>query len=117
MFPEGSKYPLEETRKAIAAIAPILQQLSNQITISGHVAAGTSYANPRYGSWELTSDRANVVRGILGEFGLSDDHVSSVMGRSTAEPFFPNDPYMAANERIKITVLHESPPVPPNLTP
>ena len=115
MFPEGSKYPLEETRKAIAAIAPILQQLSNQITISGHVAAGTTYANPRYGSWELTSDRANVVRGILGEFGLSDDHISSVMGRSTAEPFFPNDPYMAANERIKITVLHESPPVPANL--
>jgi chemotaxis protein MotB len=58
-----------------------------------------------------------VVRSILGEFGLSDDHVSSVNGRSTAEPFFPNDPYMAANERVKITVLYGKPPVPANLKP
>ena len=32
MFPEGSKYPYEATRQAIAAIAPILARLPNQIT-------------------------------------------------------------------------------------
>lgn len=117
MFPEGSKYPFETTRAAIAAIAPVLQQLPNRITISGHTAAGVNYTNPRYGAWELSSDRANVVRSILGEFGLADDHIQSVAGQSTADPFFPNDPYMAANERIKITVLYEAPPVPPGLTP
>jgi len=115
MFPEGSKYPYEVTRKAIAAIAPVLQQLPNQIVISGHTAAGGKYDNPNYGSWELTSDRANVVRKILGEFGLSDDHVQSVIGQSTAEPFFPNDPYLAANERIKITLLRGAPPVPADM--
>ncbi|WP_375451501.1 flagellar motor protein MotB [uncultured Devosia sp.] len=117
MFPEGSKYPFEVTREAIAAIAPILQKLPNQINISGHTAAGTLYDNPRYGSWELSSDRANVVRSILGEFGLADDRIHAVMGRSISDPFFPNDPYMAANERIKITVLYEAPPVPPGLAP
>jgi chemotaxis protein MotB len=117
MFPEGSKYPFEMTRQAIAAIAPILQQLPNRITISGHTAAGGKYENPRYGSWDLSTDRANIVRSILGEFGLSEDHVQSVIGRSTTEPFFPNDPYLAANERIEITVLYEAPPVPAGLTP
>jgi len=117
MFPEGSKYPLEPTRAAIAAIAPILQQLNAQITISGHTAAGGRYDNPRYGPWELSADRANVVRSILGEFGLSDDRVKSVQGRATDDPFFPNDPYMAANERVRITVLHAPPPVPENLEP
>ncbi|MHA6691014.1 flagellar motor protein MotB [Devosia sp. A449] len=117
MFPEGSKYPNEPTRQAIAAIAPILQKLSNQVRISGHTAAGGVYANPRYGSWELSADRANIVRQILGEFGLKDDRINSVVGRSTAEPFFPNDPYMAANERIEITLLHESSPVPAGLKP
>jgi chemotaxis protein MotB len=117
MFPEGSKFPFEVTRAAIAAAAPVLQQLPNRIKISGHTAAGTTYTNPRYGSWELSSDRANVVRSILGEFGLSDDHINSVAGQSTAEPFFPNDPYMAANERIEITVLYEAPPLPPGMTP
>ena len=115
MFPEGSKYPTEDARQAIAALGPILQKLSNQITISGHTAAGGTYSNPRYGSWELSSDRANVVRSLLGEFGLSDDRISSVIGRSTADPFFPNDPYQAANERIKITVLNEAPPVPADM--
>ncbi|AKR56915.1 chemotaxis protein MotB [Youhaiella tibetensis] len=117
MFPEGSKYPFELTRKAIAAIAPILQQQSNQVTVSGHTAAGGNYPNEHYGPWQLTSDRANVVREILAEFGLSDDHISSVAGRATAEPLFPNDPYLAANERIKITLLHEPPPVPAGMTP
>ncbi|MFY8030377.1 MAG: flagellar motor protein MotB [Devosia sp.] len=117
MFPEGSKYPFEATRKAIAVIAPILQQLPNQISISGHTAAGSRYENPRYGAWELSSDRANVVRGILSEFGLKEDRIDAVAGRATAEPYFPNDPYLAANERIKITLLYESPPVPAGMKP
>ena len=117
MFPEGSKFPYEYTRKAIAAIAPILQQLSNQVTIAGHTAAGAAYANPRYGSWELSTDRANVVRGILGEFGLSDDRVAAVSGKAAADPFFPDDPYQAANERIQIVVLNQAPPVPAMLAP
>jgi chemotaxis protein MotB len=117
MFPEGSKYPVEPARAAIAAIAPVLQRLAAPVRISGHTAAGGAYANPRYGAWELSTDRANVVRGILGEFGLADDRVDAVLGRATAEPFFMNDPYMAANERIEITVLKEAPPVPAGLTP
>jgi len=117
MFPEGSKYPFEATRQAIAAIAPILQKLSSQVKISGHTAAGAIYPNPRYGAWDLSTDRANVVRGILGEFGLSDDHVSSVTGRASSDPLFPNDPYLAGNERVEITVLYKAPPVPPDLKP
>lgn len=115
MFPEGSKFPFELTRKAIAAIAPILQQLPNQISISGHTAAGGVFSNPRYGPWDLSSDRANVVRSILSEFGLADDRIEAVTGRSTSDPFFPNDPYMAANQRVKITVLYDAPPVPPDM--
>lgn len=117
MFPEGSKYPYEKTRKAIAALAPVLEQLPNQIRISGHTAAGGNYANPRYGPWELSSDRANTVRSLLGEFGLSQDRIHSVVGRASSEPFFPNNPYLAANERIKITLLYEAPPVPAGLEP
>ena len=117
MFPEGSKYPLEPTRAAIAAMAPYLQQLNAQMVISGHTAAGGRYENPRYGAWELSADRANVVRSTLGEFGVTDDRIKSVAGRAADEPFFPNDPYMAANERVKITVLRTVPPVPTGLRP
>jgi chemotaxis protein MotB len=117
MFPEGSKYPTEQARSAIASIAPILSRLSSQIEISGHTAAGAIYSDPRYGAWELSSDRANVVRGILGEFGLADGRIAAVVGRATTQPLFPNDPYLSGNERIEITVLNESSPVPPNMAP
>ena len=117
MFPEGSKYPYETTRKAIAALAPILQKLARPLMISGHTAAGAAYPNPRYGAWELSSDRANAVRSILGEFGLSDDRLSSVSGRAAADPLFPNDPYLAGNGRVEIVVKYEAPPVPAGLAP
>jgi chemotaxis protein MotB len=117
MFAEGSKYPFEQTRAAIAAIAPVLQKLPNQIRISGHTAAGSTYDDPRYGAWELSSDRANVVRQILHEFGLSDDHVQSVVGRAASDPLLPSDPYLSANQRITITLLNAAPPVPPDLKP
>lgn len=112
MFPEGSKYPYEATRKAIAAIAPVLQRLPNQIQISGHTAAGANYLTPGYGPWELSFDRANSTRQILEEFGLSGSRIKAVVGRAETEPYFANDPYLAANQRIKITILHEEPPVP-----
>jgi chemotaxis protein MotB len=117
MFPEGSKEVSEPTRKAIAAMAPILQKLTNQISISGFTAAGVKYSDPRYGPWELSLDRANTVRSILGEFGLTEDHIKSVTGRASRDPIFANDQYLAANDRVEITVLYQSPPVPPNLSP
>ena len=117
MFPEGSKYPYEDTRAAIAALAPILAQMPNQIRISGHTASGANYPNPRYGKWELSTDRANVVRAILEEYGLPDERIFSVVGRGDAEPYFPNDPYMSTNERISILLVVEEPPLPPDLSP
>jgi chemotaxis protein MotB len=117
MFPEGSKYPYEMTRKAIAAMAPSLQKLPNRIRISGHTAAGGTYDNPRYGAWELSFDRANVARQVLEEFGVSGDRIESVVGRGDSDPFFPNDPYLSANQRVSILLVNEKPPVPVDLKP
>lgn len=117
MFPQGSKYPYEATRQALAAMAPVLAKLPNPIRITGHTAAGDKFPNPRYGKWELSADRANVVRAILQEFGVPADRIYSVVGRADADPFFPNDPYLAANERISILLVTEKPPVPIDLNP
>lgn len=116
MFPEGSRYPFEVTRRAIAALAPTLQRLPNQIEISGHTASGAQYSDPNYGSWELSSDRATTVRQLLGEFGVNDDRFKSVDGRSSGDPLFPNDPYLSGNGRVEITLMHAAPPVPPGFS-
>lgn len=117
MFPEGSKYPFEATRKAISVMAPIFRQLPNQVRISGHTASGATYANPRYGSWDLSTDRANVVRAILSEFGFPSHQYHSVVGKGENDPLFPNDPYLASNRRISILIMNEEPPVPHELKP
>ncbi len=116
MFPEGSRYPFEVTRRAIAALAPTLQRLPNQIEISGHTASGSQYSDTNYGPWELSSDRATTVRSLLGEFGVVDDRFRSVDGRSSGDPLFPNDPYLSGNSRVEITLMHAAPPVPPGLS-
>ena len=116
MFPEGSRYPTEEARKAIAAIAPVLTKLPNQIRISGHTASGGTYADPNYGPWELSSDRATTVRKLMGEFGLPEDRFKSVDGRAAGDPMFPNDPYLSGNERVEITLISAAPPVPPGFS-
>jgi chemotaxis protein MotB len=117
MFPEGSKYPYEATRQAIAVMTPILKSLPNQIRVTGHTAAGATYQTNSYGAWELSSDRANVIRRLMEEFGLPSERIYSVVGKGDAEPLFPNDPYLAANRRISILVMQESPPVPIELKP
>ncbi|MFT6657141.1 flagellar motor protein MotB [Maritalea sp.] len=117
MFPEGSKYPYETTRQAIAIMTPILKSLPNQIRITGHTAAGASYQSASYGAWELSSDRANVVRRLMEEFGMPSERIFSVVGKGDAAPLFPNDPYLSANRRISILVMQEKPPVPVALKP
>jgi chemotaxis protein MotB len=116
MFPEGSRFPYEEARRAIAALGPVISRLPNQITVSGHTASGGTYADPNYGQWELSSDRATTVRKILGEFGVADDHFKSIEGRASSDPMFPNDPYLSGNERVEITLVHAAPPVPPGFS-
>ena len=60
----------------------------------------------------MSFDRANVTRQILAEFGVADTRFEGVAGLGESDPFFPNDPYLAANERVSILLLYEKPPVP-----
>jgi chemotaxis protein MotB len=65
-----------------------------------------------YGPWNLSADRANSVRQILEEEGFPPGNIYEVAGRADTDPLFPEDPYIAANRRITITLMHEAPPVP-----
>src|SRR6202022_573138 len=72
---------------------------------------------PGYGAWELSADRANAVRHILEEEGLPTSHVYMVAGRADTQPLFPDDPYIAANRRVTITLMREEPPLPAGFKP
>ncbi|ARQ01140.1 OmpA/MotB family protein [Pseudorhodoplanes sinuspersici] len=117
MFPEGSKMPFERTRRLIQKLSTQLRAMPYRLSIAGHTAVSRTPAKPGYGPWDLSAERANVVRQILDESGVPTGHFYMVAGRADTQPLFPDDPYMAANRRVTITLMREAPPVPANLKP
>ncbi|MEA2992493.1 MAG: chemotaxis protein MotB [Alphaproteobacteria bacterium] len=117
MFAEGSKEPNERTRKLIQKLAGPLKASPFRISVTGHTAASRVPARPGYGPWELSADRANAVRQVLEQEGIPSMHMFMVAGKADTQPLFPDDPYIAANRRVAITLMREEPPLPANLTP
>ena len=66
---------------------------------------------------DLTEDEVNKVRQILEEEGLPSTNFYEVGGKADTDPLFPDDPFIAANRRVTITLMREAPPVPPDLKP
>jgi chemotaxis protein MotB len=117
MFPEASKEPYERTRRLVQRLAAPLKALPYRISISGHTAASKQSAKAAYGPWELSADRANSIRKILEEEGIPTANFYMVAGRADTQPLFPDDPFVAANRRVTITLMREAPPIPVNLKP
>jgi len=117
MFPEGSKEPYERTRRLIEKLTAPLKATPYRLSITGHTAASKSPPRPNYGPWELSADRANAVRRILEEQGVPLSHFMQVAGKSDTQPLFPDDPYIAANRRVTITLMREEPPIPMDFKP
>jgi chemotaxis protein MotB len=117
MFPEGGTEPHERTRRLIAKLAEQLKAMPNRISVTGHTSATKVPPRSTYGAWELSADRANSVRRILEQEGVPAGSMFMVAGRADTQPLFPDDPYIAANRRITITLMREQPPLPPGFQP
>jgi chemotaxis protein MotB len=117
MFPEGSKEPYERTRRLIQRLASQFKLMPYRMTIVGHTSASRLPGKPGYGPWDLSADRAKVVRQILEDEGVPDNRFFMVAGKADTQPLFPDDPYIASNRRVTITLMHEAPPIPPNFKP
>jgi chemotaxis protein MotB len=117
MFADGSKEPYDRTRRLIQKLAAPLRATPLRVAISGHTAAGFVPSRGDYGPFDLSADRANVVRQILEREGLPPSHVFAVSGKADGQPLFPDDPTLPANRRVTITLMRENPPLPPNLKP
>ena len=109
MFPSGSAQMAERARALLAKVAPVLLRLPEQIAIDGHTDSA-AYRGTDRTNWELSAERANATRRILGELGLPDDRFSSVTGHANRQPLIKEDPLAAANRRIAIMVLRRAAP-------
>jgi chemotaxis protein MotB len=117
MFPEGSKEPYERMRVIVQKLAEPLKSTPYRVSITGHTAATRESPVSDHGKWGLATDRANAVRQILEAEGYPSANFYKVAGKADTDPLFPEDPSMAPNRRVTITLVREASPVPPNLQP
>jgi chemotaxis protein MotB len=114
MFPEGSVHPYDRIRLVLEKLAPTLRRLNNRLSVTGHTAAVRPGSGPGVDSWSITAGRALSVREILSGAGFPSDRFTSVVGRADTEPVFPDNPYLAPNQRVTVTLINEAPPLPPS---
>jgi chemotaxis protein MotB len=112
LFASGSAQPSPVLTKLAAAVALALDEVENSVKIAGHTDA-RPYATPQgYSNWELSSDRANAARRLIGEAGLPSGRISEVSGKAATVPLIEEDPMDARNRRISITLLRGTVPAP-----
>jgi len=112
MFEPGSAKPNERARLLLRAVAKVVGQLHNRITVAGHTSA-TLTGQKGGDDWALSAARANASRTVLQEAGIDPDRVYQVSGKANSDPLYPDDPTLPGNRRIAIVLLKEAPVLPP----
>ncbi|WP_237388115.1 flagellar motor protein MotB [Xenorhabdus sp. Sc-CR9] len=109
MFMIGSAKVESHMSDILRAIAPILNDIPNKVSLSGHTD-NLQYVNGQrgYSNWELSSDRANASRRELLMGGLDEVKILRVVGMaSTVSMQKGIDPNAPINRRISIIVLNK----------
>ncbi len=107
MFKTGSAEVEPYMRDILRAIAPILNDIPNRISLSGHTD-DIQYATGLrgYSNWELSADRANASRRELITGGLASDKMLRVVGMADTMKLKNRGGDDAVNRRISLLVLN-----------
>ena len=113
MYEAGSARPNPRAQILLRAVAKVVNQLPNRVTISGHTSVNAN-GRTAEGDWALSAARANSAREIMQGAGVRADRVYQVSGKANSDPLYPDDPMLAGNRRIAIVLLREKPVLPPD---
>lgn len=107
MFKTGSAEVESYMRDILRAIAPILNQIPNRISLAGHTDDFQYAGGERgYSNWELSANRANASRRELVVGGLSSGKMLRVVGMSDTMKLKNRGANDAVNRRISLLVLN-----------
>ncbi|NQS85594.1 flagellar motor protein MotB [Pantoea allii] len=107
MFKTGSAEVEPYMRDILRAIAPVLNDIPNRISIAGHTD-DIQYArgDKGYSNWELSADRANASRRELVIGGLDGGKILRVVGMADTMKLKNRGGDDAVNRRISLLVLN-----------
>ncbi|MBE0488998.1 MAG: flagellar motor protein MotB [Halomonas sp.] len=106
MFDVGSDRVAPYMRSLLRTMAPLLNDLDNDLSIGGHTDSTPFAGGYRgYSNWELSSDRANASRRELVAGGFDSGKLLRVSGFADRVPLPDLDPQDPANRRIELLLL------------
>ncbi|MFG6665514.1 flagellar motor protein MotB [Halomonas sp. HNIBRBA4712] len=106
MFELGSDQVASYMRSLLRTMAPLLNELPNDLSISGHTDSVPYAGGYRgYSNWELSNDRANASRRELVAGGLDPDQLLRVSGFADRVLLPDTTPMDPRNRRIELVVL------------
>lgn len=108
IFDSGSSQMRSYALEVMWAMARILAEVPNKVSIYGHTDSVPFGADGGvYSNWELSSDRANSARRALAEGSLPEERFAQIIGMGSSMPIDEIDTTSQANRRIVIMVLNE----------
>jgi chemotaxis protein MotB len=108
MFDLASSELKPYTKVILREFGPLLNQVENRITLSGHTDATPFVGGDRgFGNWELSTNRANASRRELVTGGLDDAKIMRVVGFASTVLYDREQPQSASNRRISIVVMNK----------
>lgn len=105
MFDVGSAKMKSYSAEVLQALANILNNVPNKLSVTGHTDAIPYSEGALYGNWELSTDRANSARRELHKGQLPEEKIATVQGMGSVTPLRPENPHDPINRRIAIIVL------------
>lgn len=106
MFKLGSAEVEPWMRGILQAIVPVLNEIPNQISVTGHTdSLPYSGGEAGYSNWELSSDRANASRRVLVSAGLASQKFLRVIGSANMLGLTDSKADDPMNRRISLLVL------------
>ncbi len=103
LFAQGSVTPEQVTKDIALMLAEVLALTRNQIAINGYVRSYpiTLINNP---AWDLSADRAQLMRGLIEKGGIRPERMQRVSGFSDRISVTPN-PTDQRNNRLEVILL------------
>ncbi len=106
-FESGSATPKPHVVDLLLLIGSELSLLPNPIVVEGHTDARPFAGRRSYSNWELSTDRANAARRVLGDGGVRPEQFVQVRGHADRDLRVKEDPFAASNRRVTILMQFE----------
>ncbi|MEO6300639.1 MAG: flagellar motor protein MotB [Paracoccaceae bacterium] len=105
LFNDDTSTPTDALKSIVALVSDVMDATENRIAIDGYVRhyPVVLINNP---TWDLSSSRAQAVRGLLESAGTPTERIARISGHADRKPVTA-DPTAPRNNRIEVILLRK----------